>query len=328
MNTEPPTKKPKTLLSQVLISRLVELPLVLILLATGCSFLARWHWFFDLFPHFLVQYAFFSGLLFVLALLFRRWKFAALGVVLIAINGWMLLPYWFGGEAMLSNDSKPVRVMSFNVLTKNTNYDVVIKFIQKESPDVIALLEVNHAWARELELHLQNYPYRRIIPREDNFGIAFFSKFPCDEIRALYLDENEVLSIEAKIKINARTVHFIATHPIPPMDSKAFSARNQNLIAATERFDKNGNSVLVGDFNLTPWSPWFGKVLEAGDLKDASKGFGIQPTWHCLPSLPLFPFGLKLDHLLTSRNIGIENYQIGPNLGSDHGAIFVDLILE
>ena len=80
-------------------------------------------------------------------------------------------------------------------------------------------------------------------------------------------------------------------------------------------------TLLVGDFNLTPWSPRFRQMVDAGRLQDASLGYGISPT---LTPLPTLMGGLKVDHVLVNSGIVIRNYQLKPCAHSDHRLVTVD----
>jgi len=46
------------------------------------------------------------------------------------------------------------------------------------------------------------------------------------------------------------------------------------------------------------------------------------PTWY---ALPLFSFGVPIDHICVSEGIHIEDRGVGPDLGSDHRAVWVDV---
>lgn len=70
-----------------------------------------------------------------------------------------------------------VRLASANVLSTNTDYATFANWVRLTQPDVIAVLEVNAPWGAALE-GLASYPYRKIVAREDNFGIALLSKLP------------------------------------------------------------------------------------------------------------------------------------------------------
>jgi endonuclease/exonuclease/phosphatase (EEP) superfamily protein YafD len=80
--------------------------------------------------------------------------------------------------------------------------------------------------------------------------------------------------------------------------------------------------LVVGDFNLTPFSPRFANFLDAAGLRDALAGRGPSITW---PSY--FPLlGIAIDHCLLGPDWDSIAHRRQPNYGSDHYAIVVDLI--
>jgi endonuclease/exonuclease/phosphatase family metal-dependent hydrolase len=81
--------------------------------------------------------------------------------------------------------------------------------------------------------------------------------------------------------------------------------------------------VVVGDMNITPFSPWFQQLLVDGALRSAADGFGWQPSW---PSfIPLA--GIQIDHALVNSRVAVEHFTRGSPTGSDHLPIVTDLVL-
>ena len=80
--------------------------------------------------------------------------------------------------------------------------------------------------------------------------------------------------------------------------------------------------VVLGDLNVTPWSPWFRRLLEAGGLADLAGG-PHRPTWAPAP-VPA-ALGLALDHVLATPGIRLLSRRLGPRLGSDHRPVVVHL---
>ena len=77
----------------------------------------------------------------------------------------------------------------------------------------------------------------------------------------------------------------------------------------------------MGDLNVSPWSAEFRQLLKDSQLRDSTKGFGLQPTWPTHVRLMQIP----IDHLLYSSDIKIIDRRVGPNIGSDHYPLIVDL---
>ena len=82
-----------------------------------------------------------------------------------------------------------------------------------------------------------------------------------------------------------------------------------------------GPLIVAGDFNCTPWSPFFSDLLAATGLHDSALGFGVWPTWNS----SLLPLGLKIDHVLVTGGVVARNHQVGADVGSDHFPVIVDL---
>ena len=76
----------------------------------------------------------------------------------------------------MHSGSTALRFISLNVHTANDQFDLVKQLIRDHDPDVVLLMEVNAEWIEALEELHSVYPYQQVEPREDNFGIALYSK--------------------------------------------------------------------------------------------------------------------------------------------------------
>ena len=79
--------------------------------------------------------------------------------------------------------------------------------------------------------------------------------------------------------------------------------------------------VLIGDFNTSPWSLAFKRLLRHSGLKSAADGFGYQPTWPAQ-----WPWlGIPIDHCLVSDGVVVREFSTAGPTGSDHLAIHARL---
>ena len=76
--------------------------------------------------------------------------------------------------------------------------------------------------------------------------------------------------------------------------------------------------IILGDFNSTPWSQIFRTFQRQSGLSLARQGWGLKPTWPAW--LPPF-LQIPIDCGLHSPSLTPAKYQVGPNLGSDHRPI-------
>jgi endonuclease/exonuclease/phosphatase (EEP) superfamily protein YafD len=88
--------------------------------------------------------------------------------------------------------------------------------------------------------------------------------------------------------------------------------------AARERY---GPTLVLGDLNVTPWSPHFRALLREGRLADSARGFGWQASW---PAYSL-PLRIAIDHCLVSAEFTVLRRRLGPHVGSDHLPVFVEV---
>ena len=103
-----------------------------------------------------------------------------------------------------------LRAVLLNVHTENRRHDLVQAFLTQCDADLIVLEEVNSVWISRLAGLLKTHPHSVIEAREDNFGIALFSKLPIDRFEILDLGEVGVPSIAARVVVEGRTLQEIA----------------------------------------------------------------------------------------------------------------------
>jgi endonuclease/exonuclease/phosphatase (EEP) superfamily protein YafD len=81
-------------------------------------------------------------------------------------------------------------------------------------------------------------------------------------------------------------------------------------------------TVLLGDFNCTPWSPVFRDLVTTAGLRSTAMGVGLSPTWFSR----WLPLGLTVDHILVGTAINAQGHEVGRDVGSDHFPVVADLV--
>ncbi|MEM6885150.1 MAG: endonuclease/exonuclease/phosphatase family protein, partial [Verrucomicrobiota bacterium] len=266
--------------SLVQLKGLIQASVALVVLFIILGLFAEHFWVFDLFTHFQIQYAVCLLIAAVALLLLRekRWALAAFifGVLMALKTVHYWLPYYN------SEGSGKYRLLIYNVLTSNEQYEQVASYLHQSDADVILILEVNRKWIEQLKTLRANYPYRIEQSREDNFGILLLSRKEILNGNVLSFTSNGIPSVSAEIALSENEViHLIGTHPIPPLGQMHTEMRNRHLMNVVDHIVQMDAShvMLVGDFNLTPFSPIFTSLLEKTELLDSGRGFGWQPTW-------------------------------------------------
>ena len=310
-----------------LISLAQALSVVLICVTVATGF-ARYHWCADLLANLRVQQVLVLVGVLMLFLVSRQWKWCVVVGVMIAIH----VP-WFAAafpvRSHVQRNASDLRITLANVFTRNDQHGKIADDIVRGNPQVIVILELSSSLAQKLSDELaESHPHRILYPDDaGNFGIGLFSAFAIKEYKLFDIDESiGIKSIEAAIG----GYRVYATHPLPPMSSRGFAARNRHLDKFASRIrDHQGRFpeqpiVLVGDLNVTPWSPFFADFEQRSGLKRAIDGIDFEPTWY---AFDWFPFGLVLDHAMISHGVRCIDQCVGPNIGSDHRSVTVELSL-
>jgi len=296
----------------------------MVCIGTVAGFLGRLWWIFELASHFRAQYFLFllaCGFLFLIGK--RRWPAILTGVFAL-INLSLIIPLYIAGSFAHSGD-RMLRAMLINVNLSNRAYGTVRTFIRSVEPDFMVLLEVNRIWLDELQTLQAVYPFSRASPRDDNFGIALLSRIPFERAEIRHIGKVGVPVVVAQFKVDGQSLAVIGTHPVPPAGRDYSEDRNQQLDELARVVGlQEGQVMVLGDLNITSWSPFFGDLIRTTGLRDSRKGFGLQPTWPT--GLP--HFWVPIDHCLVSSGIAVHNRRIGPHIGSDHYPVVVDFSVE
>jgi endonuclease/exonuclease/phosphatase (EEP) superfamily protein YafD len=298
--------------------------------ATAISLLARHWWLADLIANLRVQLI--IGLIVATAGLVatRQNRLTALVMLALIWHGSWMTPYMFTTQKAVA--IRPLRICVVNVLTQNRQHDKVLGVLKNSAPDVIAVLELGTDLESRLNEELGDlYRHRIAEPNDEgNFGIGLWSKLPLQDEQIFHLTVPLVPSISAQVNWEGQPVKLFATHPIPPMNARYFQARNRHLELLAQRVRQQdqssveGSPIVVGDLNLTPWSPWYGKFLADAGLTDCIAGdrmASLTPTWY---RWPLFPFGLVLDHGFCGGGLRCTSRKVLEDIGSDHRPVLLE----
>jgi endonuclease/exonuclease/phosphatase (EEP) superfamily protein YafD len=267
-------------------------------------------WFFDLFNHFQLQYAWFLLLCGSILLARKELRAAAVVGLLLVLPVIRLVPGFIPHPPGAGNGAS-IRVASFNVLATNRNPAAAIEWTRKTSPDAIFFTEVSDGWAEALKELEQDYPHW--INEGPDF--AFFSKYPIASSSAELVSKHGFPMLKARLNVPAGPVTFIAGHPLPPVTSEWSAAMDDFMAAmAREAATESGPVIVAGDFNSSRWSYKSRPLLQAG-LIEAAKGKSPGPTW--MRRNPIL--GMPIDRMLyRGEGMGCRSFEIGPDLGSDH----------
>lgn len=192
-------------------------------------------WLFALPDHFRIHYIVLSALALMFSCWFKQLKYSACLLCIVGLNLYVISPWdWVITKASL--DKKDLTGASqsliwMNVHTGNEVKQEVLDYLFQKDADIIILSEVNHRWIQSLEVLKPNWPYQILYPREDNFGMAAYSKFEFDSYSKLKLEAFDVPAIEMNLRSNdGNPISIIAVHPVPPIGKIYTQSRDAYIL--------------------------------------------------------------------------------------------------
>jgi endonuclease/exonuclease/phosphatase (EEP) superfamily protein YafD len=306
----------------------IKAEVTLILIAVFCfflSFLGRFSWFFDLFNHFTLQYTL-GFLIFAVSLsLQKQWKWVCVALVFALLT--------FGKSRLVLDDpfqfnppqaQSTFTVLQFNHYLENKGLIHLTEWFQQvdQKPDVVVLQEAVAATLEVANAVKNIYPYQIREQRDHAFGMVILSQTPFLETEKKKLDgagliENFALKFSTQPKGAKNPITFFALHAIPPYGYLGQKQRNLEILDAARIVanDSSENKIMIGDWNITPYSPYFSDILKVSGLHFQSYGLFLTPTW---TTRHIQPFRIPIDHILYSSSLAQLSKNTVYPIGSDH----------
>ncbi len=294
------------------------------LLGTVAGIFNRTSWIGELSIHFRVQYVLWLTIAAIVCVWRHRRAAAALCAASSLINVLFLIPFFYAPHfAQPPASAVTLKVVSLNVHLANTHFDRVANFLNATGADIIVLEEVDARWLDELRPRLKAYKEEISEARYDCFGMALFCRIPLIDRQIIELVDPGIPTVQARLMLDGRPLTLYGMHPPPPMSPAHARARNRQLQALARRLILSGGpAVVVGDLNMTSWSPFFSDFLKDTNLLDTRIGRGVQGSW---PSpLPIF-LNIPIDHALVSKDFVVRRRLLGPHVGSDHRPVILEI---
>lgn len=287
------------------------------------------HWFFDQFSHFRVQlFVALAALLFAV-IAGRQWMFAGLALIGICANLTVLLPHSTGTSELKSwpADVPRFRCVSINLLQGNKRHDKLETFVRGSGADVIVFQEVSPRWGEALQGLTDIYPTQLIRARKDSKGAALLSKHPARRLEFEVMPgQKKIGAVVGEIEAKGGPVTVFGIHSPKPTSAEDAASQHAYFEWLARRTSderaKGRHVVIMGDCNSTPWSNALRTFASENQLLNTSRGVVFGATWNVL-----LPYRLMIDHGFISPGLGLVSRQVGPEVGSDHRPLILDLAL-
>jgi vancomycin resistance protein VanJ len=265
------------------------------------------------------------------ALVFRKfWLVAALAAPALLI-GFGYLPLFLPRQAPLIDQGVPLKVMSFNVWSKNPSLLPAVKLIRKKAPDILLLQEISQDQLREL-LHGLEQPadgtnpqwHVDYVPRAMQ---AVLSRYPLTPL----MSDRRLAKVQGvRVDTAAGAVTVFNVHPL----RGNWRRRHRQLTTLLQEhiLTTAGPVILGGDFNTTDRSQTY--QMLSRHLRNAhwqaGRGFGFSypanlQAWN--EFLPAWPM-VRIDHIFYNQNFyAVSAETLQESYGSDHLPVTTNLML-
>jgi endonuclease/exonuclease/phosphatase (EEP) superfamily protein YafD len=310
-----------------------------VLLRVGCAilFAAAFSgyfaqvWICSLLVHFQIQYLLGAIVVLPVALLFRE-RLCAFLMLLAGLSALMHMEY----KRARSDEAGPpvLKVMQFNRLHSNMNYDRMFTYLRnaERPPDIVTLQEVNpqilaYVTRQLIDIYPHHYPKNFL----DDADIVVLSRLPFEKRGAISVGEDwgdKALRVTVKPLGTGRFVTIYTMHAQNPTRRGMTAERNRQLseIARAIAADTSPYKIFMGDWNITPYDPFFNRILALSGLRNDYDGLWPTTTW---PSWLYFSFlKIPIDQILASEAMVMTERFTGPYLGSDHHPVLASFALE
>ncbi len=230
---------------------------------------------------------------------------------------------FFGSGPSPVSNARAVRVAAFNVNISNDNLPGIAAYLESQAVDVAVLEELSPGNADRLAALLPRLPHRYLAQNEDIWGVVILSRWPLIAPQPATQDGLR-FAARTDVDLGDRKFRLYGAHLNWPVMPAPARVRNAQLEALDRELTECPQAcVVVGDFNVTPWSSHFRDLLDLG-VHDCAAGRGLLGSWSS--SLPAM-LRIRIDQCLVAGAVSVADVRIGESVGSDHFATINDLLI-
>lgn len=292
-------------------------------LATGLGFLGASWWPLDM----LADWRFILTVALAAAVLATGFGYSRVSsmIFLVAaiVNAVLIAPMWLEEQQPLTASDR-VRVISIDVGFAPDARESIIDWVNMSEGDVVLLANSGGTWARFID-H-KGVPYRVI--NEDPGLTGGTLVLARNGIPVTVEEVPGVLGavdVIVTVPLADREVTILGVSVERPVNGSAYNERIDDFAAINARISRNTSpTVIIGNLEASRWSETFAVIADG--LTNSEDGFGHMASY---PSFDL-PFagdyaGVPVDHALYVGPITVGHRRIGPNVGTDHRPLLIDL---
>jgi endonuclease/exonuclease/phosphatase (EEP) superfamily protein YafD len=291
------------------------------------------YWWLDNLINFQLQWSIIAIVSVLLSIVVFRLLTVPLAVIFASVILYNFGPL-FSAETSGSQSGSLFKLAQLNISYENPNIDSIVLNLINSDYDAVLIQEIADGDVDNFDQLLQAFPYSIGANSVGSFSSsqALFSRWPLvnRRIHDLGYVEGKVIEVIIAPADGTIPVRILALHPGAPRSAELWVLRNKTLefIAAQISGSSMPHQIVIGDINVSPWSPFFRKFVRKSGLQDGVSGHGYIPSWspYTSNSLTRLFSSAYIDHCLISSSISVQDKSHGFIEGSDH--VLVETLLE
>ncbi|HYH52510.1 MAG TPA: endonuclease/exonuclease/phosphatase family protein [Solirubrobacterales bacterium] len=306
---------------EALAGRAISVVVAGLAVATALSLLGQITWVLEPTTLFNLQYATLSVIAAAILAVLRRWHLVAVAILLAALNVAAFAPWQDGPPSAAAPSDPRLRIVSLNLDFANRDFEGLAPMIEELRPDILGVTELTPEWARTARRASSVVRPRLFVAQPGAYGIGVLSDLKPTAISAERFPAGvpETDTIVSRYRVGDRSLTVVFLHLHTPFAGLVHTEAMRAIADARPSFGPR--LMICGDFNTVPWSAQFREFADSTDLIDVFQGSWPPWTWPAWSWLLQTP----IDTCLVSDGIAVLDADVGPNIGSDHFSIVVDI---
>jgi len=257
----------------------------------------------------------------LLALVLRRRGAAVVAALAAVALAGMVAPRALGGPSDPEGDAgPPLRMLTANMHLGTGSATALVELVRSTRPDVLSVQELTPDLVRRLDAAgLGELMPHYVLSAEDGAGgTGLYGRLP------LAATTRPAGTVAAMASARAGDVDLVAVHTQPPV-RRRIGVWDDDLRALPAAAPDGVVRILAGDFNATLDHAELRRLIGTGyEDAAATVGAGLRPTW---PQGRRIPPPVTIDHVLADKRCGVRAVSIHTIPGTDHRAVFAELVL-
>jgi len=247
------------------------------------------------------------------AVFISRFRSAFIGIAMGVLATWTIPVL---ADALRNSAPQPghstLKVITFNWLHSDRNYDDVYQWVRRENPDLLVINEFSDQIAGVTDTLYPQFPFRSKAAGD----VIVLSRYPIEHERKFILAGHNLVRVD--VRVGSQSLQAYGVHAPTLRTTPELMDRNDYLVMTSKVLENDALSptIVMGDFNATRWDPHFSRIIARAKMHEEPRLFPLASRMGVRSKLPFI--GSPIDHIIGSQGVRLSGCHTGPFLGSDH----------